>query len=518
MTIKVQGTTVIDNSQNATLNGLNATTGSITTLAATTANVATANINNLIVTGTVTGISTGGGFDTGAYTLTKNQLDNFQNLKAVALTGKFDDLAGNITATNVTVTGSFNGSAQDAVARNIANTAYSLAVAGAPAAAYAWGYNISGYQFNDGTSNSRTTPAPYNGASFRGITSGSGGNYDSTMFITTSGALFGCGYNAVGELGLGSTVTVSTAVQVGTLTNWKEVSHTGEMTAAVKTDGTLWTWGNNGSYNLGQGTSTSLSSPVQVGTLNSWRTVSSSKSGSVGIAAIKYDGTLWACGYGRGIGIGLTSFANVSTLVQVGAATNWKSVSNGGYFSAGIQTNGTLWAWGINGSYQLGQGNSNNASVPLQVGTATNWSQVSANGSQTSGYMMAIKTDGTLWACGYQTASSPSLGLGTGVVVSTMVQVGSATNWKQVDVAYSAQVMAVKTDGTLWAWGSNSYYTLGLGTTSTISTPVQVGTLTNWKSVSLSQKTGVGLVYPVTSGIFNPVYPGEDPNQQGAYT
>jgi alpha-tubulin suppressor-like RCC1 family protein len=44
--------------------------------------------------------------------------------------------------------------------------------------------------------------------------------------------------------------------------------------------------------------------------------------------------------------------------------------------------------------------------------------------------------------------------------------------------------MAIKTDGTMWLWGDNSYGRLGLGNTTNISSPVQLGSLTNWLSVS----------------------------------
>ena len=94
-------------------------------------------------------------------------------------------------------------------------------------------------------------------------------------------------------------------------------------------------------------------------------------------------------------------------------------------------------------------------------------------------HTVAVKTDGTLWAWGSTTGQ---LGDGTTTDRSSPVQVGTATNWASV-AAGNDHTVAVKTDGTLWAWGDNDSGQLGDGTTTNRSSPVQVGTATNWASV-----------------------------------
>lgn len=141
----------------------------------------------------------------------------------------------------------------------------------------------------------------------------------------------------------------------------------------------------------------------------------------------------------------------------------------------------TLWAWGLNsteGPLGIGLGGySSNKVTPVQVGSLTDWAYVS--GGDRSGY--AIKTDGTLWAWGANYYGE--LGLGNTTHYSSPVQVGSDTDWAVVKGAsYSAH--AVKTDGTLWAWGYNNYGQLGLGNTTSYSSPVQVGSLTDWASIA----------------------------------
>ena len=86
-----------------------------------------------------------------------------------------------------------------------------------------------------------------------------------------------------------------------------------------------------------------------------------------------------------------------------------------------------------------------------------------------------------LWSWGNN--SSGQLGLGNTTGVSSPVQVGALTNWSKISGCDSSK-LAVKTDGTMWAWGNNSSGRLGLGDTTNRSSPVQVGALTNWLSIA----------------------------------
>ena len=101
-----------------------------------------------------------------------------------------------------------------------------------------------------------------------------GGAYH-TVSVKTDGTLWSCGYNGYGQLGLGTVVHRSSPVQVGALTNWKQVACGYTHTVSVKTDGTLWSCGYNNTYGqLGLGDVVNRSSPVQVGLLTNWKQVS----------------------------------------------------------------------------------------------------------------------------------------------------------------------------------------------------------------------------------------------------
>ena len=74
---------------------------------------------------------------------------------------------------------------------------------------------------------------------------------------------------------------------------------------------------------------------------------------------------------------------NRSSPIQVGSATNWVSASISSGFSVAIKTDGTLWGWGSNSNYQLGDGNITSRSSPVQIGTATQWVSVDCGSSHT---------------------------------------------------------------------------------------------------------------------------------------
>jgi alpha-tubulin suppressor-like RCC1 family protein len=299
--------------------------------------------------------------------------------------------------------------------------------------------------------------------------------YNHTVVIKTDGTLWVWGLNSNGQLGDGTITSKSTPTQIGTDTNWASVSSGVSHTLATKTDGTLWAWGYNGYGQLGDGTTIQRLTPTQIGTDTNWASVSSGNSHSM---AIKSDGTLWAWGYnGYGqLGDGTTIQKNIP--VQIGVDTTWVSISVGGDYTVGIKTDGILWSWGKNNLCQLGDGTSVDKTTPTQIGVNT-WASISTGFD----YIMGIKTDGTLWGWGYN--GYGQLGDGTITSKCTPVQIATDT-WTSVAAGGSyAHTVAIKTDGTLWAWGSNYYYQLGDGTASQQNTPVQIGVDTTWVSVAV---------------------------------
>ena len=143
-------------------------------------------------------------------------------------------------------------------------------------------------------------------------------------------------------------------------------------------------------------------------------------------------------------------------------------------------TRGGLWLWGRNLYGQLGDNTVTHRSSPVQtVAGGTDWKLVSGGFYHTA----AIKTDGTLWGWGHN--GYGQLGDNTRTNKSSPVQtVSEGTNWKQVGCGFY-HTAAIKTDGTLWLWGRNSYGQLSDNSRTHRSSPVQtVAGGTDWKLVS----------------------------------
>jgi len=197
--------------------------------------------------------------------------------------------------------------------------------------------------------------------------------------VKTNGTLWTCGYNSAGQLGDGTLVHNSSPIQVGSLTDWKSVACGYSWTLALKTDGTLWGWGTNWWGQLGNGISNNYYvSPIQIGSLTDWKQIST---GYYHSAATKTDGTLWIWGLGTYARLGLGDLTSKSSPTQVGALNNWKQVSCIYNNTAAIKTDGTLWICGDNtwGLLDDGSAGSYGVSSFIQVGSLTNWKRVESS-------------------------------------------------------------------------------------------------------------------------------------------
>ena len=162
-------------------------------------------------------------------------------------------------------------------------------------------------------------------------------------------------------------------------------------------------------------------------------------------------------------------------------------ISAGNDFSLLLKLDGSLWAWGVNDKGQLGDGDPRqaNKNAPVQIGTEKAWTAVSAGWS----HSLALKEDGTLWAWGWNVAGE--LGDGTTIPKTTPIQADSNT-WGAISAGFYHS-HGLKSDGTLWGWGTNYYGQVGDGTTTDRHTPAQVGSANTWIAVSAGGEHGLGL-------------------------
>ncbi len=320
--------------------------------------------------------------------------------------------------------------------------------------------------------------------------------------VNMKGQLLSWGQNQYGSLGLNQGLaqinSLSSPVQIGTDQTWETISSddAGWRKYGIKTDGTLWVWGYGGYGALGLNGGPDRSSPTQLGTDTTWG--SSIIMGNYNATVVlKSDGTLWGWGENQSGQLGQNNNTSYSSPIQIGTSNNWNSVIIGRDASVGAtvfatNTSNELWGWGINDYGQLGEtggtiNSSNKISSPTQLVSGKSWHRVET----ASGDAMFVKTnDGKIWGMG--NSSGGAFGLNSALdSVSSPVQVTATADWDAM--AYGAgAVYGVKTDGTLWSWGKNWNGQLGhnqnYGEIDAVSSPIQIGTDTNWASTNPLQR------------------------------
>ena len=222
-------------------------------------------------------------------------------------------------------------------------------------------------------------------------------------------------------------------------------------------------------------------------------------------------GTVWAWGENSDgqLGDGMTTDRGTPVQVKgpggVGFLAGVVAIEAGYFHTVALRSDGTVWAWGNNYNGQLGDGTTTDRGTPVQVKGPGGVGFLAGVVAIEAGYFhtVALKSDGTVWAWGNN--YNGQLGDGTTTNRWTPVQVkgpGGASNLTgvvAVDAGYSHTV-ALKSDGTVWTWGDNGYGQLGDGTTTSRSTPVQVkgsggaGNLTGVVAIAAGYRHTVALL------------------------
>jgi len=256
-------------------------------------------------------------------------------------------------------------------------------------------------------------------------------------------------------------------------------------------EGNLWTWGSNAWAQLGDSTFITRSTPVTtfLGGTN-WKSIAS---GGYHAVALKTDGTLWAWGQNvngqLGINVSGPTSVKCTPVTTFLGGSDWKSIAAGGFHTVALKTDGTLWTWGTNLDGQLGDNTTVFRSTPVTTFLGgTNWKSIAAGGL----YTTTLKTDGTLWSWGSNAFGQLGDNTATNRLTPVTTFLGG-TNWKSI-AGEGYHTVAIKTDGTLWSWGRNNFAQLGDNTTVFRSTPVTTflgGT--NWKSIACGNKFTVAI-------------------------
>lgn len=304
-----------------------------------------------------------------------------------------------------------------------------------------------------------------------------------TVVLRSDGTVWAWGYNGYGNLGDGTNTERHTPVQVhgvndmGFLTDVSQVFTGTAHTVALRSNGTVCVWGWNKYGQLGNtinnGVNTANPIPMQIESLEGVIQISAGQCHTV---ALMNDGTIYAWGYNAYGQLG--NINNIGTdnpnpiPVKVEGLTGVSQISAVNTQTIALMNNGTVYAWGRNQYGQLGNvtncGTDDPNPTPLEVEGLTGVVQVSTNGAHT----VALKDDGTVYAWGYNRYGQlgNATNSGTNTPTPTPLQVTEFMGVIQV-IAGGYYTVALKADGTVWAWGRNNHGQLGNATNSGTDTP-----------------------------------------------
>lgn len=411
---------------------------------------------------------------------------------------------------------------------------------------WAWGNNEYG-QIGDGTFSPRSAPVcvrdPSGGGFLTGVSRVSAGNLHSVA-LKSDGTVFAWGYNRFANLGDGTTTNRNLPVQVrgsggnGVLSDVVAITSGYAFNLVQRSDGTLQAWGYGRGGQLGEGATVSRTAPVTVqspsefqyltdvaaiaagrlysntypsslalltdGTLRAWgddrsyaelvpgidgfdvlTDVQTIAAGTWHFLTIRRDGTVVAMGangYGQ-LGTGNTGNPSFPKQVVgpngVGFLTEVKGVAGGEFHSLAVKRDGTAWAWGNNDAGQVGDGTITRRTAPVQVKGLDGVGFLTDVTALTAGFQFsaALRSDGTVWVWGDNSSGQFGNGTVNGSTTPVQVKGPDGTDFLTHVVGISAgsyHMVALKSDGTVWAWGDNSCWQMGDGTTFNRTRPVQV--------------------------------------------
>jgi alpha-tubulin suppressor-like RCC1 family protein len=344
---------------------------------------------------------------------------------------------------------------------------------------FCWGFGADGRLGNDDTEVSRAPVQEATAATdWEQVSTGSA----HTCAVKQNGELFCWGSGADGRLGNDDTAASLVPVQEATgAADWTQVSAGLAHTCAVKDDGRLFCWGEGSFGRLGNDETAVSLVPVQEATeATDWAQVSTSAF-SAHTCAVKRDGRLFCWGTGGSGQLG--NGGNVGSRVPVQEATgaiDWAQVSIGSAYTCAAKQDGRLFCWGAGGFGRLGTGDSEGSLVPVQETTeAADWAQVSAGSAHTC----AVKQDGRLFCWGSNSSGQRGNDEEVDVLLPSQ-EVSGAGDWIQTSAGLF-HTCGVKTDGRVFCWGRGSFGRLGNDDTAASLVPVQESTeATDWIQVS----------------------------------
>lgn len=381
----------------------------------------------------------------------------------------------------------------------LAASIFALAVLALPQTAmaqtntrWAWGDDFNGQLGDNKPANYQWIPVAIT-ATTNNLTSADdiSAGYAHSLALKSDGTVWTWGWNHYGQLGTGGAIPGSDSnvpAKIVGLTGMTAVAAGGYHSLALKNDGTVKAWGHNNYGQLGNGVTlpgSDSSSPVTVSSLTNVKAIAA---GGYHSLALKNDGTVWAWGFGLDgeLGNGLHTTSSTPVKVSFPAGTVITAIAAGLYHSLAIKNDGTVWAWGRNVNGQLGDGSTAQRNSPVQVHVITGIVAIAGGGSDDTqtyvggSHSLALKSDGSVWAWGYNANGQ----LGDGTFQDSDVPVEVLTGAKGIAAGGWHSMAISSSNGTVAAWGLNNWGQLGNGTLSTYGVPAMVSNITGMTHIA----------------------------------
>jgi alpha-tubulin suppressor-like RCC1 family protein len=371
------------------------------------------------------------------------------------------------------------------------------ATASQPPDVASWGANRTG-QLGDGTTTDRSRYVDIGfGSNVVQVAAGGTGRFGHGLEARSDGTAWAWGFNGFGELGDGTTTSRLAPVQVTGLTGVTQVAGGCMHSLALRSDGTVWAWGGNNAGQLGRGTVTDHEvTPAPVTGLAG---VTKIAAGCEFSLALRSDGTVWAWGLNKVGQLGNGSTASSAVPVQITGVSRVTAIAAGWDSAVAVVLSGaSVWAWGGNKDGGLGDGTLAGHATPVRV---TQIGTVHIAGV-TAGFQFAaiLGTDGSVWAWGTDTAGQLGNAPATSPATRPVNTIAAGSGITQI-AAGGDHMLALKSDGTVLAWGDNTNGELGTGTTAPVTGPVQVTGLTTATQVAAGESASFAVHVPAPPAI-----------------
>jgi len=330
---------------------------------------------------------------------------------------------------------------------------------------WVWGHNNFG-QLGNGSAIDSTVPIPLTGLAPPGVKAISAG-IGHSLALDARGQVWSWGLNNRGQLGR-TALPTDFPVQINYPSppqRFIEIAAGSEHSLAIEDNGTLWAWGADSAGQLGNGaTAIDQVTPIQVNQANGFTRAVRIAAGAFHSMALTAGGTVYAWGANSEgqIGDGATlpgAQQNDPFLVSnISGLPGATAIAAGFQHSAALRSDGKLLTWGSNIGGQIGNGGTASVSAPIAVPTVGLRGVIATAGSWKQSYN--LRGDGTVWAWGDNTEAQ----LGDGSVTSRN-RPQPVPNLQDI-IAFTggnSNGLALRSDGTVWAWGQNIYSQMGPG-------------------------------------------------------